>query len=72
MHNTFPTLGSAVLYLNDFHFGKRLHQLNKVARIIPDDLMEVAEYLHGNPNVTSHLVATCIEALAQAASAFEE
>ena len=31
-------VGAAVLYLNDFHFGKRLNDLNRCARLVPDDV----------------------------------
>jgi len=42
MNNTFPTLGSAVQYLNGFHHGKHLDRLNYLSRFNGDWVMEVA------------------------------
>ena len=35
-------VGAAVLYLNDFHHGKRLNDLNRCARLVPDDVKGMA------------------------------
>jgi len=42
MQNAFPTLGSAVLYLNGFHYGKHLHRLNYLSRLKPEWVMSIA------------------------------
>jgi hypothetical protein len=45
-------VGRAVLYLNDFHFGKNLAVLNRAARLVPNDVKGFASLLSNvvNPN----------------------
>jgi hypothetical protein len=38
-------VGAAVLYLNDFHHGRRLNELNRCARLVPDDVKGMASML---------------------------
>ncbi len=39
MDNFFSRpVGASVLFLNDFHFGKRLNDLNRCARLVPKDV----------------------------------
>ena len=38
-------VGAAVLFLNDFHHGKRLNDLNRCARLVPDDVKGMASML---------------------------
>ena len=46
MSNFFSRpVGAAVLYLNDFHHGKRLNDLNRCARLVPDDVKGMASML---------------------------
>ena len=46
MDNFFKRpVGAAVLYLNDFHHGKRLNDLNRCARLVPDDVKGIASLL---------------------------
>ena len=46
MDNFFKRpVGAAVLFLNDFHFGKRLNDLNRCARLVPDDVKGMASML---------------------------
>ena len=46
MDNFFKRpVGAAVLYLNDFHFGKRLNDLNRCARLVPKDVKGMASML---------------------------
>ena len=46
MDNFFKRpVGAAVLFLNDFHHGKRLNDLNRCARLIPDDVKGMASML---------------------------
>ena len=46
MDNFFSRpVGAAVLYLNDFHFGKNLDVLNRAARLVPKDVKGFASLL---------------------------
>lgn len=46
MDNFFKRpVGAAVLFLNDFHHGKRLNELNRCARLVPDDVKGMASML---------------------------
>ena len=46
MDNFFKRpVGAAVLFLNDFHFGKRLNDLNRCARLVPEDVKGFASLL---------------------------
>ena len=46
MDNFFKRpVGAAVLYLNDFHFGKNLAVLNRAARLVPKDVKGFASLL---------------------------
>jgi hypothetical protein len=46
MDNFFKRpVGAAVLFLNDFHHGKRLNDLNRCARLVPDDVKGMASML---------------------------
>jgi len=54
MNNTFPTLGSAVLYLNGFHHGKHLGRLNTLARINPEWVKTTAQALHDHTPIMEH------------------
>ena len=50
MDNFFKRpVGAAVLFLNDFHFGKRLNDLNRCARLVPDDVKGLASILSNTP-----------------------
>ena len=52
MDNFFKRpVGAAVLFLNDFHFGKRLNDLNRCARLVPKDVKGMASLL-SNTNPT--------------------
>lgn len=54
MDNFFKRpVGAAVLFLNDFHFGKRLPELNRCARLVPDDVKGMAS-LVSNSTYMSH------------------
>jgi len=50
MDNFFKRpVGAAVLFLNDFHFGKRLSDLNRCARLVPKDVKGMASILSNTP-----------------------
>lgn len=38
-------VGRAVLFLNGFHFGKHLNDLNRCARLVPEDVKGMATML---------------------------
>ena len=53
MDNFFKRpVGAAVLFLNEFHHGKRLNDLNRCARLVPDDVRGYAS-LASNTDVLS-------------------
>jgi hypothetical protein len=41
--SNFPTIGSAVMYLNSFHHGELLDRLNVVARHDPEWIRNIAD-----------------------------
>jgi len=41
--SNFPTIGSAVLYLNGLHYGEFLDRLNVVARHDPEWIRNIAD-----------------------------
>jgi len=41
--SNFPTIGSAVLYLNSLHYGEFLDRLNVVARHDPEWIRNIAD-----------------------------
>ena len=41
--SNFPTIGSAVLYLNSFHYGEFLDRLNVVSRHDPEWIRNIAD-----------------------------
>ena len=43
MTTNFPTIGSAVLYLNSLHYGEFLDRLNVVARHDPEWIRNIAD-----------------------------
>ena len=42
-------VGAAVLFLNGFQSGKRLNDLNRCARLVPDDVKGMASMLSNTP-----------------------
>ena len=46
MDNFFKRpVGAAVLALNDLHFGKHLNDLNRCARLVPEDVKGMASLI---------------------------
>jgi len=46
MDNFFKRpIGAAVLALNDLHFGKHLNDLNRCARLVPEDVKGMASLI---------------------------
>jgi len=61
MDNFFKRpVGAAVLFLNDFHFGKNLDVLNRAARLVPKDVKGFASLLSdtkdADPDVVQDIV----------------
>ena len=44
-------VGAAVLFLNDFHHGRRLNDLNRCARLVPDKVKSMASIIAKTPKV---------------------
>ena len=56
-------VGAAVLFLNDFHFGKNLDVLNRAARMVPKDVQGFASLIANAPNVSPDTVQQIINVL---------
>ena len=64
MNNFFKRpVGAAVLFLNDFHFGKRLNDLNRCARLVPDDVKGMASILSNVPQADTATAKLAIDTL---------
>lgn len=56
-------VGAAVLFLNGFHFGKRLNDLNRCARLVPDDVKGYASIVASTPQAGTATVKLAIDQL---------
>ena len=56
-------VGAAVLFLNDFHFGRNLDVLNQAARLVPDDVKGFASLVANTPNISADQVQDIINLL---------
>ena len=56
-------VGAAVLFLNDFHFGRNLAVLNRAARLVPKDVKGFASLLSDTPNANPDHVQDIINLL---------
>ena len=65
-------VGRAVLFLNDFHFGKNLAVLNRAARLVPKDVKGFASLLSDTPNADPNHVQDIINLLDDYANDMEE
>ena len=64
MDNFFKRpVGAAVLFLNDFHFGKNLDVLNRAARLVPKDVKGFASIQSDTPNADPDHVQDIINLL---------
>ena len=64
MNNFFKRpVGAAVLFLNDFHFGKRLNDLNRCARLVPKDVQGMASMLSWSPDADVDTATMVIDEL---------
>jgi len=68
-------VGAAVLFLNDFHHGRRLNDLNRCARLVPHDVKGFASLLANTPQAdggTAELVMNQLVAWADEAENAEQ
>lgn len=64
MDNFFSRpVGAAVLFLNDFHFGKNLNVLNRAARLVPNDVKGFASLLSNSPAIDPDVVQDIVNLL---------
>ena len=56
-------VGAAVLYLNDFHHGRRLNELNRCARLVPSDVKNFASILANTPQAGDATAKLAIDTL---------
>jgi len=56
-------VGAAVLFLNDFHHGRRLNDLNRCARLVPKDVKNFASILTMMPDADAEHVDAIIDEL---------
>jgi len=60
-------VGRAVLYLNEFHHGRRLSDLNRAALYVPEMVKGYAGLISDTPHATPESVDTLINVLLQMA-----
>jgi len=53
-------VGASILYLNDFHHGRYLQDLNACAEYIPEAVREMAAKVESTPNVHANQVHVAI------------
>jgi|DEB0MinimDraft_3_1074331.scaffolds.fasta_scaffold86408_1 hypothetical protein len=53
-------VGASILYLNDFHHGRYLQDLNACAEHIPEAVREMAAKVESTPNVHANQVHVAI------------
>ena len=56
-------IGAAVLFLNNFHHGKHLNDLNRCAWLVPDDVMGMASLLARSPEAHDSTAKLVIDTL---------
>lgn len=68
MNNFFKRpVGAAVLALNDLHFGKHLNDLNRCARLVPDDVKGFASLLSDTTYLSDDAKDAVIDTLVELA-----
>ena len=73
MDNFFKQpVGRAVLFLNDFHHGKYLPELNRAARLVPSDVKGMASMVSMSKEADASVVEAVIQNLTQWADGVEE
>ena len=72
MSNFFKRpVGAAVLALNDLHFGKHLNDLNRCARLVPDDVKGFASLLSDTTYLSDDAKDAVIDVLVSLADSAE-
>ena len=73
MDNFFKRpVGAAVLYLNDLHFGKHLNDLNRCARLVPDDVKGMASLVSNSTFMSDDAKDAVIDTLVEWANDAEQ
>ena len=73
MDNFFSRpVGAAVLFLNDFHHGKFLNELNRCARLVPKDVRGMASLLSNVPQADADTAKLAIDELTKWADDAEQ
>jgi hypothetical protein len=66
MDNFFKRpVGAAVLFLNDFHFGKHLNDLNRCARLVPEDVKGMASLVSNSTFMSDDAKDAVIDTLVE-------
>lgn len=65
-------VGAAVLFLNDFHHGKRLNDLNRCARLVPEDVKGFASLLSNTTYLSEEAKDAVIDTLISFADTAEQ
>lgn len=73
MDNFFgQPVGRAVLFLNDFHHGKHLNDLNRCARLVPEDVKGFASLLSNTTHLSDDAKDSVIDTLISFADTAEQ
>ena len=73
MDNFFEQpVGRAVLFLNDFHHGRYLSELNRAARLVPSDVKGMASMVSMSKEADASVVEAVIQNLTQWADGVDE
>ena len=73
MNNFFKRpVGAAVLALNDLHFGKHLNDLNRCARLVPEDVKGFASLLSNTTHMSDDAKDAVIDVLVSLADDAEQ
>ena len=73
MDNFFKRpVGAAVLALNDLHFGKYLNELNRCARLVPEDVKGMASLISNTTFMSDSAKDAVIDTLISFADTAEQ
>jgi Asp-tRNA(Asn)/Glu-tRNA(Gln) amidotransferase B subunit len=73
MDNFFKRpVGAAVLALNDLHFGKHLNDLNRCARLVPEDVKGMASLISNTTFMSDDAKDAVIDTLISFADTAEQ
>ena len=73
MNNFFSQpVGRSVLYLNDFHNGKFLDELNRAARLVPSDVKGMASLVSMADDADASMVEAVVQNLTKWSDGVDE